>query len=551
MATGPAALALLMTLGNALKPPAVDDTAYLLFARQIATHPLDPYRFELFWYYRPEPAMGVLLPPVLPYWLAAGIALLGERPPLLKLWLFPVFWLFCRAAWTLLGRFAPGRERPGTALLALGPAALPLTNFMLDVPAAAFALAAVAAFVAACDRGSVWRAAVAGLLAGLAMQTKYTALTVPAVLGVYGLLAGRLWFALVAAVTAGGVFAAWELWLVSRYGQSHFLFHLGDQSGGDFRKTLMDKADLYRPLVAQLGGLAVAWGLLAGWAVGVGRRWLLLTAGFAVAGSVAVAVVPQSQAVLLRNGRTGSPRLDLPSLVYLPLGYLVLVNAARVAWAEGRRSRDGLFLTLWLLVELAGYFALTPFPASRRVVPTVLVLGLLVSRSVARTSPPPRWLLAGGIASGVGLLALDTWDARVEPAVVADADAVIGDPNGATVWTQGHWGWQYAADRRGWRQVEPGVSHLVAGDWLVLPVVPEATGFYRPDSVHLDLRPDATALVQVADLVWQDRLAGQTVPNLYGGPYPVVGRDHPRLRVRVYRVARDWTPATARTPGTG
>jgi hypothetical protein len=46
----------------------------------------------------------------------------------------------------------------------------------------------------------------------------------------------------------------------------------------------------------------------------------------------------------------------------------------------------------------------------------------------------------------------------------------------------------------------------------------------------------------VADLVWDDWLSGQTNPNLHGGSVPLKGRDHPRLRVVVYRVQEDWKP---------
>jgi hypothetical protein len=37
-----------------------------------------------------------------------------------------------------------------------------------------------------------------------------------------------------------------------------------------------------------------------------------------------------------------------------------------------------------------------------------------------------------------------------------------------------------------------------------------------------------------------DVLSAKTVPNFYGGADPVAGRDHPRLRVRVYRLKSDW-----------
>ncbi len=545
LTTGPAALAVLLTLGNAAKPPVVDDTAYLLFARHLAAHPLDPYGWELNWYVRPEPAMDILLPPVLPYWLALGIRLFGEQPTLLKLWLFPVCWLFTRSAGALFARFAPGWERPGTTLTALGPAVLPLVNFMLDVPAAALGLAAVTAFVRGCDERAARRVAVAGLLCGLAMQTKYTTLTLPAVFLAYGLTRRRVGLAVGATAVAVGLFVAWELALFGRYGESHFVHQLGDQAGGDWRSKLDAKRDLFRPLVAQLGGLAAAWGLLAGWAVGVNRWVLVGLAGLVAGGYLAVAVTPAANTVLLRNGDTGSPRLDLPSLVYLTAGYAVLATMA-AACIRLRGSADGWFLVGWLVVELVGHFALTPFPASRRVIPVVIAFGFLVAR--ASPDRPTRWPVGFGVACGVGLLALDTWDARVEPAGVEAAAALIGDPGPHAVWTQGHWGWQYAADRRAWRLAIPDETRLAVGDWLIMPDEPTAPGFYRPYHGGRKLAVEPTATTLVGEWVWQDWLAGQTVPNLYGGVWPVVGRDHPRLRVTVYRVTRDWTPATAGTP---
>jgi hypothetical protein len=46
---------------------------------------------------------------------------------------------------------------------------------------------------------------------------------------------------------------------------------------------------------------------------------------------------------------------------------------------------------------------------------------------------------------------------------------------------------------------------------------------------------------EVAEIVWNDWLSAQTVPNFYGGIDPVTGRDYPRLRVRIYRLRADWT----------
>ena len=63
---------------------------------------------------------------------------------------------------------------------------------MTDVPALSLGLFAVAVFLRAGDRSSMSLALLAGLLAGLATQTKYTALTIPPVLLLYVSLFGRM-----------------------------------------------------------------------------------------------------------------------------------------------------------------------------------------------------------------------------------------------------------------------------------------------------------------------------------------------------------------------
>src|SRR5262249_33856680 len=73
--------------------------------------------------------------------------------------------LLAAALDSLFRRFCRGLERPLLAMALLSPGLLPGFNLMLDVPALALALAAVALFLSACDRGSPGRAALAGLLA--------------------------------------------------------------------------------------------------------------------------------------------------------------------------------------------------------------------------------------------------------------------------------------------------------------------------------------------------------------------------------------------------
>src|SRR5262245_44116129 len=143
--------ALLLVLANAGKPLVVDDAAYTYYARQIAAAPADPYGFEIFWYGKPEPAFGVLAPPVLPYWLAASMVLFGDEPVRWKLALFPFALALAASLQSLLARFAAGLEAPLLWMALLSPAVLPFFNLMLDVPSLALALSALALFLGACD----------------------------------------------------------------------------------------------------------------------------------------------------------------------------------------------------------------------------------------------------------------------------------------------------------------------------------------------------------------------------------------------------------------
>jgi hypothetical protein len=565
--TSPLALALVVTLANAAKPVLVDDTAYVLFARHIAQHPLDPYGFDIFWYTVPEPAMEVLCPPVVPYWLAVGIKLFGDHPAVLKLWLFPFVWLLAWSVRELLRRFARGTEAAALPMIVLSPAVLPTVNLMLDVPAVALGLAALVLLIRGIEMNVGPRRldptyiGTAGLLAALAMQTKYTALLVPPVMLWYGWTHRALRPAVVAAAVAVVASVGWEALLVAKYDRSHFLYHLGSQrpegEGVDrLRAFLRDKAALIAPLAAYLGCLAVGVGMYAGRAIGVPRRALLAAAGLWAVGVALIALLPHRDTILIPGKAPGHAKLTLAALVWRTAGVAVLLTAAAGALmllvrcgrgiATGRRN-DVLFLVGWVLLEVAGYFALTPFPAARRVIVLTMAIGILLARVVSRASRarpdrrPPRWVVPFGLAAGVVVAAIDTLDAYPEKVLAGRAAQAVA-AHGATgrVWYVGHWGFQFYCEQAGMRPAIPGQSRLEPGDYLVLPLYPDDTGFWRPHPGSIPIRPPADAVELLDVFEWDDWLSAQTIPNFYGGTEPILGRDHPRLRVAVYRLVRGW-----------
>lgn len=524
-------LALVITAVNGIKPAVVDDTAYLFFARHLSQHPADPYGFDLFWNHAPQPAMEILMPPVLPYWLAVGIALFGEHLFLLKLWLFPFALILCRSTAWLIARFAPGRERMGSILLALSPAVLVLFNFMLDVPALALGLAGLALFISGCDRRRWLPVVGAGLLAGLAMQTKYSLLILPIVFAWYALL-HRRWGAAVIAVTVAGVaFWAWERWLIQKYQQSHFLFHAEGQSDESptFAESIGLRLNLILPLLGQFGGLMLGIGL-----------WVM--AGVRAKAAVSCAVF----GVLLLVPVFFLPPSDWPN-AEITFQISAIATLVAIGWALGNRfsekvSLDTVFLIGWVALECAGALGLSPFPAARRVLGICFAMSLLGVRVAGVNAVSLRIATAGSVAFSMLFFAIDCWDAHPEKVLAERAAEVVRPEPGKTVWFNGHWGFQYYCDRAGMKPVVPGQSTLKPGDWLVYPVIPTDGGFYRPWHGFADFDIDPRSVEKVTTLIWDDPLRVQTIPNLYGGGIPIRNRKHPRLTLAIYRITAEWSP---------
>lgn len=518
----PLGLAVAVTLLNAIKPLQVDDAAYFYYAAQIAEHPTDPYGFEMFWFQWPQPASAVLAPPLLPAWWAVAIRLFGDQPLAWKLWLFPFVVLFTFSLQQLFRRFARGLETPLLVMTVLSPVFLPSWNLMLDVPALALSLASVVLLLRACENGSLGRVLLAGLLAGLAIQTKYTGLLAPAVMLLATWTYRRWGPGVGAACTAGLLFMVWEGFVAWRYGESHFLYHL--RAGVS---TLADKIELTGPLVSILGGVAPYLALLALTALGARRIVLVLGGAAILLGYGLLAVIPAGRDTLF------------PYLLFGVFGMGVLAGAVLVVKRLTPRGREEWFLVLWLGLEAAGYFALTPFPAARRVMGLVVVLTLLAGRLAARPGPRNAVWGISAFSTLLGCLfaAVDLRDAVAQMrAAEAAAASALAHTKG-TAWYVGHWGFQFYAERAGLRPVVPDDSLLRAGDWLIVPEE-------RFEQQTIFLPSDAVA--EQAPILLQDVLPLRTVRGYYGGAIPLEPHAGPRIVVHVYRVQSDFVPSSRR-----
>lgn len=562
------ALALTYTLLNAGKPLTMDDAAYHQFAVQAAKAPLDPYGFELFWYQKPLPGPECYTPPVFPFWWSFALRLFGDQPVLWKLWLLPFGLMLTFALHSLFRRFARGLELPLTLMTVLSPAFLPSLNLMLDVPCVALSLTSLALFLraAAPDSAVGWPApvpnslglaALAGLSAGLAVETKYSGFLAVAALGLAATVFWRPVLGTVGLVCAGAVVGLCEGLIALRYGGS--LLQLGLETRDFLMANLFTRFEQLWALLCILGAVAPALFLL-GWAGLGGRRWAIAAGGGALL--LALAWLAGFTGIFLFQGtRQLGPQGAIEYVVatfmlgeplFLPIGLAglgIILGAAFRLCRLGRgpevwrRHPDDWFLLLWIGLEVAGYFIIAPVPGVRRVLVMLVAGTALLGRLASRTCRArPRRRLVQGITAysvilGLGYFLVDWYEARAQQEGPAAAAAYIHEQREEpTIWYTGHWGFQYYAERLGMKPVIPEVSLLARGDWLV---VPEAS--FEQQAIELTEVP----LRKLDELfVGLDPVPYRTVVGYYLGYTPLAGRFGPRLTVHVYRVLADFT-ATA------
>jgi hypothetical protein len=542
--------ALLLSVANAFKPIVIDDPVYVSYARQILAHPGDPYGFELYWYDAPEPAMRIgTVPAVLPYWLAGSMALVGDSPFAWKLCLLPFALALTGSLGFLLDRFARPLTTLVLATLALGPSVLPGFALMLDVPAVALGLLGFALCVRACERASAGLALLSGLVLALAMQTKYSAVVYPALALVQAALARRPREGALIALSAGGLFVAWEALLFAHYGQSHFLAGIERVQSFDNLGALTEE-NQRRPgssafywvlnLLSLLGSTAPYAALLALVGLGSSRR-IVAGAALAVAlGFASIAAFPRAPAFESSGFFSELVAYHPEVLLFAPLGAGVAGCLAlairRLLRRPGERAdrRPERLLCAWLLLELAAYFVISPYPAVRRVIGLGIAATLLAARLAAQRSGERDARAGVAIATGFGLalgalyFASDLSDALARRALIDHVERRLtklgASAAAGRVWYTGHWETQFYGERKGWRPVIAGRSRLAAGDWLVIPAGVDQPRISYPPAFR---RVDALAAASP--------LPFSTIPSYYGSAMPLRRRQPVQVVAVIYR----------------
>lgn len=530
-------VAVVMNAANLFEPVAVDDVCHQYYAAQVARDPLHPFEFEASWHQRPVPAWTIMVAPVHSYYWAPCIAWFGESVVAWHAWMLPLQWLFCWSLLVLLHRWLRRGAVPAMVTIALGPAVLPGLNLMLDVPMLAIGLAGLVALQRGFDRSSAAAAVLAGVLWGLAFQTKYSAMAFFGPWLILWVLRGRWreWCCacVAAAATALGIEAllAW-----SHGGGSYFLQQLS------YTQQRVP-GHLLKGMIQHVGVLAIPGALLALHGLTGRLRWPLVAAlGYAL-GLAVVGLYPDGARHTLVDLAPDSVAYVLMSaLTWAIFGtvYASFLRGGSRAFRLGRMHGSQamrVFLVGWAIAEVLSSFVVSPFPAARRVIMVVVaftVAGAWLSARRPRRRGHGRgrsvWPLAVTAATllGFGIQALDYVEAN---AWVRAADEVARyskrrDPD-AAVYFCGGWGFEFYAPRAGVPPLLEGRVQLQPGDLVAIGSIDGIDeAWFEPDA----------RLEQVDELLFgEDAIPYSTQFCYYSGQRPIDGQVGARYRVRILR----------------
>lgn len=450
----------------------VDDPLFLWTAQQIQRAPLDPYRYDVNWYGSLQPASDVIQnPPLASYFIAAVTGLAGwSEVPLHLAFLLPAA-AAVLGTWVLARRLCPHPVLAGLATLVSPVFLVSASSVMCDAMMLALWTWTVALWLRGLDEGRLrWLAAAAALLAA-AVLAKYYAITLVPLLLVASLVhrpRPRVGLALLALPVL--VLLGYELATRALYGRG-----------------LVAGAVVYAGS-AGLGARALSETLLTGLSfMGGGLLFpaafaicgLLGKRGFALLGGAFLLLLFPAASVLgnypnlVGTGRWG---LAVQLALMAAAGVVTLLpcldelrKGLRHRAPPGPR-RDALLLGLWILGTCV-FAALVNWTTNgRSILPLAPAAAIALVRALG-THPRP-WRLYLSLAPVAALSLLVTWaDTRLAGTArdAAQAIAARHRPAPHVLWHQGHWGFQWYAQRGGMRSLDFRASPVQPGDFVVIP----------------------------------------------------------------------------------
>jgi 4-amino-4-deoxy-L-arabinose transferase-like glycosyltransferase len=445
----------------------IDDPLFVWTAEHLRRHPLDFYGFDVNWSGVVRPMSQITKnPPLACYYLALAGSILGWSEPALHLaMLLPA--LGAIAGTYILARDLCARPAEAALVAAFTPAFfVSSTTLMCDVPMLCAFVWAIVLWRRGIRSGRQRPLAASSLLISLAALLKYFGIALVPLLFAYAFFRQK----------RVGAWAAWLLfplavlggyqWLTGNlYGRglaSDAASYTWSRSGlalgpGKILVGLVFAGGCYLPLLFHAPRLWRGRALLAGAALAVATAGLLAWIG-GIGG----------YALIGDHGRRWS--IIVHAAVFLVAGAGLLTAA--ISDALSARDDDAVLLALWVLGTLAfgSFFNWTV--NARSLLPMAPAVGILLVRAADRrglVTAPATWRVSAFALTAVAALLIGLADLRLANAARQAAVDLAAKLQPKSVWFEGHWGFQYYAQQRGFRAVDLRDTLLRPGEVVVLP----------------------------------------------------------------------------------
>lgn len=514
----------------------IDDTLFIRAAQQIAKHPLDPYGFQINW-------DGVLTsmaevtqnPPLSSYYTALVGSLFGWSERALHCGFLLVAIALVLGTYRLAERFTRTPLVAALVTLLCPGVLVSASSVMCDTMMLALWLWAVILWLEGVERNRAALLALSSLLIAASALTKYFGVSLIPLLLVYALMRRR-WRAPLWLLVPVAILAWYQQWTAGLY--SHGLLF----GAADFAAT-QRTATSGSPLAMGIVGLSFAggcgiFGLLYApflWS----RRNIAIAALFSVIASASIIYGGLSMGL-----RIGGPETERSHVLtgielafFIAGGVSLLALAIRSIWKE--RRAGSVLLSLWILGTFlfAAYVNYTV--NARSVYPLIPAAAILLAKRLEerkilsdrrlRSAVAILMIVSGGFSIWVA-----AGDAALANSARQAAALSMSKAEGATVWFEGHWGFQYYMEALGARELDFSNLELKPGDLVVVPsnniqirsVPPQIVG--ARNSIELPLNN------WVATVSWQ---LGAGFYASYWGPIPfAVGHVAPETYT-IYRIS--------------
>jgi len=483
----------------------MDDVLFVWTAEWIQKHPVDFFGLKVNWWFSAIPMwVANFNPPLMSYFLAGVAALFGWNEMVLHLACLTVAFMAAMGIYSLAQMWC---ERPllATVVAIFTPAFMvSSTTLMCDVLMLSLWIWALVLWERALgSEQSRWQFVGAGVLAGLAVLTKYSAITLLPLLPILSILrTRRLGWWLLGLTVPVLMLAGYELITAGMYGRGLFFaaVHYAQTShvgfpGGWKASGIIGLAFAGGSLLPLLFFAPLLW-----------RRGVLLAGGIVIPGALLLTFR------LCDNlGLTITPLALMKHWGFLIQAVLLTAGGLHLlllVMAETWRRRDAvtIILALWSIGVI--YFAtvLNWTVNVRSFLPVVPAVAILLVRRLGATrenSVAGGWLLWPLIPAAAITLSIAMADYQLANSARTAAEQVTSKYKSTShqIWFEGHGAFQYYMEKLGGLPIDVERSLLQPGDTVVVPEI----GIYIP------LPPDSVGWVEHL------RYAPPSWMNLMGG----------------------------------